>query len=217
MDLVILPDEVFDHADAGEVFLHHTVETVVGLKDTLEYRVDTADDKIKTDAEDGNDRKEYKGDIVIDAEGHDHGEDEHGGTPDEGTNDHHKGVLHIADIGGQAGHQPGAAEFIDIGKGINLQMVEHIMAQVAGKARRGPGAAASRQCTEGQRHQRKAHQQCAVPQDHGHIAGLDAFIDEIGHNKGNSDVQKGFHQHIQRGKQGVFFIFPYTLGKSFNQ
>ena len=94
---------------------------------------------------------------MIDAEGHDHGEDEHGGTPDEGTNDHHKGVLHIADIGGQAGHQPGAAEFIDIGKGINLQMVEHIMAQVAGKARRGACTAPAAQCTKSKRYQCKTH------------------------------------------------------------
>ena len=61
------------------------------------------DDKVKPHTKDGNDGQENERNIVIDAKGHDHGKNQHGGTADQRANDHHKGILHVAYISGQAG------------------------------------------------------------------------------------------------------------------
>ena len=88
---------------------------------------------------------------------HDHGEDEHGRAADKGTNDHHKSILHIAHIGSQTGDQTSAAEFINIGEGVYLQMMKHIMPQIASKACRGACTAPAAQCTKSKRYQCKTH------------------------------------------------------------
>ena len=154
---MVLAHKVFYHTDTGKILLHYAIQPVIGLKDPFKHGVNMFDDKVKPHTKDGNDGQENERNIVIDAKGHDHGEDEHGRAADKGTNDHHKSILHIAHIGSQTGDQTSAAEFINIGEGVYLQMMKHIMPQIASKACRGACTAPAAQCTKSKRYQCKTH------------------------------------------------------------
>ena len=145
---MFLTDKVLDHPDTGKVFLYHAVQGVIGLEHPGKNGMHAPYNEIESDAQNGDHRQKDGCNFLIDPEGHDHGKNQHGRAADQRADDHHKGVLHVIYIGRQAGDQPGRRKFVDIGKGIDLQMMKHIVPQVAGKARRGPGAAASRQCAE---------------------------------------------------------------------
>ena len=65
---------------------------------------------------------------------HDKGKDQHQRPADGHADDHHKGHLHVDHIGGHTGHQAGYRKLVDVLKGIILNAVKHVLAQVAGKA-----------------------------------------------------------------------------------
>ena len=53
--------------------------------------------------------------------------------------DHHIGELYVGDVGGQPGHQAGHRKLIDVLKRVALNLIKHILAQVAGKTAAGLG------------------------------------------------------------------------------
>jgi len=134
---VILLIEGFYHTDAPDIFLHYIVEHVVGAKNAAKQRPDLADDQKQQHRHDGNDRKEDERKGRVDAEGHDHGEDQHDRAANCHADEHLIGILQVGHIGGEAGHDGRCGELINVGKGKGLHIVVHILPQIGGKAHRG--------------------------------------------------------------------------------
>ena len=101
--LVLLADKALDHPDAAKILLHHLVQAVVGLEDPAEDGVHRLHDGKNADAQDGQGDEKHHRERAVDLEGHNHGQDQHARRPHRHANGHHKGILNVGDVGGQAG------------------------------------------------------------------------------------------------------------------
>ena len=98
---------------------------------------------------DGN--KEDHGQAPAHGKAHNKREDQHQRTTDGHADDHHEGHLHIHHIRGHTGNQAGHREFVDVLKGIILDAVEHVLAQVTRKTGGSGGAGVAGRDAENQR------------------------------------------------------------------
>ena len=195
-NLVLLAVERLDHADACDIFLHHVVERVVGSENAVEDAAYAPHDKSERDGKDGDHGQEHKRNLPVDGKRHDPAEREHHGSAHAHADDHHVGVLHVGDIGGEACDDRAGRELVDVAKREGLHVVIHIVAQVGGEAHRGtcahPGAAGAHSKLENG----KDEQGDAKAPDLAHVAGLDAAVDEVAHDEWDSDLE----YHLQDGK-----------------
>ena len=126
-------------------FLHHVVERVVGSENAVEDAAYAPHDKSERDGKDGDHGQEHKRNLPVDGKRHNPAEREHHGSAHAHADDHHVGILHVGDIGGEACDDRAGRELVDVAKREGLHVVIHIVAQVGGEAHRGtcahPGAA----------------------------------------------------------------------------
>ena len=113
---VLLPDVAFHHPHGLDVLLDRVVEGVVLAEHPAENGGGLADYQSQTDAQQGNRHQEDHGQAAAHGKAHDEGEDQHQWAADGHADDHHKGHLHVDDIGGHSGHQAGDRELVDVFK-----------------------------------------------------------------------------------------------------
>ncbi len=136
---MLLPDEGFHHPDAPEIFLHHAVKLVVGAEYTLKDGVGVRDDQGKPCSQNRDGHQKHQGQPGIDLHCHNQGKDQHGRRAHGDPDDHLIGVLHVGHIRGQPGDQAGGGKAVNIGEGVVLHMVEHLLPQIFRKAGGGLG------------------------------------------------------------------------------
>ena len=211
--LVGFPHKGFDHPHGLDIFLHGAVQPVVFAEHLFEQGHSPGGDQGQPRAEKRHHEQKNPGHSPAHAEGHGKGKHQHQRRPDGRADDHHVGVLHVGHIGGHAGHQRGGGKVVDIFKGIVLDAVEQVFAQVAGQPAGGPGAGTPRQRPEGQRQRRHEHQQQPVAQHTVHIAAAFDLIHQFGDEK----RYQALHDHLtadqQRRGQRSHLIFPDTAGQ----
>src|SRR5699024_3874550 len=128
--LIVLADVALDHAHSLDVLLHRVVEGIVLAEHPAENGGSLADHKNQGNAQQGDCHQEDHGQAAAHGKAHDEGENQHQRPADGHANDHHKGHLHVDDIGGHPGHQAGDGELVDVFKRIVLNVVEHILPQI---------------------------------------------------------------------------------------
>ena len=100
--LKVFAHVALDYAHAGDVFLHRLVERVVLMEDAGKDRAHLKDDKEQSKAQQRNDDQVDHGDAAAHDKRHGKGEDQDKRRAHGDTDNHHKGLLNVVDVGGQA-------------------------------------------------------------------------------------------------------------------
>ena len=153
------------------------------MEDLFKQGHDLADDREQAEAQDRRHDQENERHLPAHDERHDECEHQHQRAADRGADDHHVGHLHVGHVGGQAGHERGSGELVDVFKRIGLYLAEQIPPQVAGEPARRLGAGGAGQPAECQGQPRHHHQHQAVPQNHVDAAAALDLIDQARHDK----------------------------------
>lgn len=127
-----------------------------------------------------------------------------------------KDIWHIDHVCGHASHQTRHREFVDVRKGIILDVVKHILAQIAGKAGRSGGAGAAGCDAEKQRQDGHNHKLDAIADDDVHATAGLHLIHQIGDDKRDDALQDDFHGDQKRRQDCHLFEFTDAAGKGFD-
>ena len=211
--LMRLAHKGLDYADAAQVFAHYAVEAIVKLEHTLKNRMSVGGDQVQANTQDRNESQEDHRELPVDADGGAQGEDQHEWCAHRDADDHLISVLHVGYVRGQTRDQAAGGEFVDVGKGIFLHMTVHVPAQVLGKPGRGRGGVLACQRAEAQRHQRRQDQNQTCFEDVGHVAAVDAPVDQVGHDQRNDYL----HHHLQGYKNRRLDGCALKLPNAFHQ
>ena len=114
--LIALPHKGLDHPDGGHVLLHAGVQIVVLPEHLVENPQGDHHDGADHRHQEAQCNQEGEAQLHIDVHTHAEAENQCQGGTHRDTNHHHKGLLHVGDVGGHTGDQSGHAEFINIGK-----------------------------------------------------------------------------------------------------
>ena len=106
---------------------------------------------------------------------------------------------------------------VDVGKGEVLDMIEHVFTQVFGETGRSAGGGQARQGAEAQGGGGADNQHQAHADGVAHVAGGDAVVDELCHQKGDQNLQDDLAGDEDRGQDGVLFILPDASHEFFDQ
>ena len=214
--LKALPDEGLHHPDGGYVLLNAGVQVVVLAEHLAEDAQGDHHDGADDHHQEGQGDEEGEAQLHVDVHAHGEAEDQGQGRAHRDADDHHKGLLHIGDVGGHAGDQAGHAELVDVGKGKGLNVGVNGLPQVGGQAGGGAGGKAAGGGAEDQAEQGHDHQNGAVAVHRGQVAGLQALSDQPGGDKGQQDL----HDDLQRGQthaqEGVLLVDSQLLQHSFH-
>ena len=200
--LVVLADVGLDHADAGEVLLGALVQGVVLAEDATEDRGDLAHHGEKRHGEHRDDHHEDDGQPARHRVGGDEGADEHERGADGGADEHHVGHLHVHDVGGEARHERGAREAVDHREGEGLDVVEHVLAEVLGKADGGLRAGEARRRAEGERDERHEGEKPASGEDLREVRARLDRVDEVGGEQRDQHLEDHLAEHQQGSGDG---------------
>ncbi|MPM57801.1 hypothetical protein SDC9_104624 [bioreactor metagenome] len=214
--LIFLPGEGLYHPDAVQVFLHHVVEAVIALEDAHKDGVHLRDDQVEADAQQRDRAQKDQRQPVADAEGKDQREEDHQRGPHRHADHHLKGILHVADIGGQAGDDAGCGKLIQVGKRKLLHIAKHIVPKVLGKAGRRCRSTSPGKKRQDERRERHRHQHSAHTQHIAHVPRVDAVVDQISHQGWHQYFKQRLARHQQRRDQRAFLIFPQAFQECFN-
>ena len=212
---MVLAHIILDVADSVEIFLHDVVEVVVGIEDALEIGVRLDGDDRERDSENWHDREKDESDGGLYGKRHDEGKDENKGSAHGDANEELKGVLHVGDVGGEAGHDTRRGELVDIGKGEVLHVIEHIFAQVCRKSRRRLGGVLARQIAEQKGKRGRDDEERARDEYDADVAGVDTLVDNVSHEKGNEDINDDLERDVERGGNGCALVLPDALCEFF--
>ena len=203
--LIIFADIALDNAHGLDVFLNRVVERVVFAEYPAEDRHGRADNQRQTDTQQRNGDQKDHGQTAAHHKAHHKREDQHQRAADCDADDHHEGHLHVDDVGGHTGDQAGYREFVDVLKRIVLNVVEHILAQVARKTGGCGGAGVAGRDAENQRQHRHDDQDDAVVDDDTHLTSGLHLVDQIGDDKRNDTFQNDLDRNQQRRLDGRLF------------
>ena len=195
VDFLLLADKGFDHPHAVDVFLHHIVKPVVFLKGPVE---DFEHQRHQTHQRHHQQRQrhaEHQTEPGADGGGRNQRQNQHHGAADGHTNHHLEGHLQIGHIRGQPGDDGSTGKFVNVGKAEVLHPVEHIMAQIFGKAGAGLGGQKRRSHAKAQGRTGAQHQQQALPQHHIHIALFHTLVHQYLQNQRDGDFHGDLANH----------------------
>jgi len=131
---MLLTHKRLHHPDAPDVLLDHRVQPVVNLEDAGENRIGSADQKEKTDAENGNRHQVHHAQAGIDAVSHHKAEEQHGRAPHGNPGKHLIGLLDVRDVAGHPGHQRSGGELVYVGEREVLNPIKEAFSYIACKA-----------------------------------------------------------------------------------
>ena len=196
--LVVLAHIALDHAHAGDVFLDGLVERVVLAEHAGKDRAHLIDDKEQAKAQQRNDDQVDHGDAAAHGVGHGKGKDQHQWRAHGDADEHHKGLLHVVDVGGEAGDERGARELIDVGKAERLDLVEQVVTQVLGEAAARMTAGDAGSGTKSERRQCDEHQKACGGKHLGDGGTVFDGVDHVGGDKRDHHFAEHLAKHQQR-------------------
>ena len=174
------------------------------------------DDEEQAKAQQRNDDQVDHGDAATHGVGHGKGEDQHQRRAHGDADEHHKGLLHVVDVGGEAGDERGARELVDVGEAERLDLVEQVATQVLGKAAAGMAAGDARSGAKGERRQRDEHQKAGGGQHLGDGGTVFDGVDHVGGDKRDHHFADYLAKHQQRRGNGDFHIVADAAHEGFN-
>ena len=211
LGFVVLAHISLDHADTAHVFLHDCVHAVIGFEHALEHRRNTLHQQTEPDCQNRQHAQEDQRKLAVDLERHDQREHQHDRTAHGDTRAHLERVLHVGDVGRQAGDDRAGGELINVGKGKILHGIIHIVAQVAGKAGGGARRVSACRCAENQRKHRADDQNNAVFPDFPHVLRINAAVDQQRHHRGDDDLHHDLQHNEKRREQRFFFELTHAF------
>ena len=214
--LVVLAHVALDHAHAGDVFLDGLVERIVLVEHAGKDRAHLIDDEEQAKAQQRNNDQVDHGDAAAHGVGHGKGKDQHQRRAHGDADEHHKGLLHVVDVGGEAGDERGARELVDVGKAERLDLVEQVAAQVLGKAAAGMAAGDARGGAKGERRQRDEHQKAGGGQHLGYGGAVLDGVDHVGGDKRDHHFADYLAKHQQRCGDRDLRVIADAAHKGFN-
>ena len=111
-------------------------------------------------------------------------------------------------VGGQPGDDTGRGKFVDIGKVKGLHPMVHIVAQIPGEAGGGVAGQHGAAHAKGQRTKGTQGQQKPLLPHHRHIAGGDAVIHQLCHDRGDGHFHGHLSDHQKGAEDGGQLVFP---------
>ena len=214
--LVALPHEGLHHTDGGDVLLDAGVEVVVLLEHPVEDVQSHHHDGTQHYHQEHHRKKEHLAGGGTDEQAHGEAEHKQHGGPHRHTNHHHKGVLHVGDVGGHAGDQSGDAELVDVGKGKGLNARIDGLSEIGGQSGGRAGGVLTSQSAKQQAHQSQHHHDDTVAVHHWQIGLLQPLIHEPCRDEGQEDL----HQNLQRSQantqEGILAVLPELLQNFFH-
>lgn len=132
-DFLFFPHKGLDHPDALDVLFHFIVQGVVLRKAHPELGHGYYGDLVQPHRQDGDHNQKAQGHAAAHVPGHKKRRQQVEGRPEGRADQHHESHLDVLDVGGEPGHQGGGGEPVDVAEGEFLDLVEYVLAQVAGK------------------------------------------------------------------------------------
>ena len=196
--LKVFAHVALDHAHAGDVFLDGLVKGVVLVEHAREDGAYLKDDKEQSKAQQRNDDQVDHGNAAAHDKCHGKGEDQYQRRAHGDADDHHKGLLHVVDVGGQARDERGARELIDVGKAERLDLVEQVVTQVLGEAAARMTAGDAGSGTKSERRQCDEHQKACGGKHLGDGGTVFDGVDHVGGDKRDHHFAEHLAKHQQR-------------------
>ena len=212
-DLVLLLIKGFDDADTADIFLHDVVELVIRAEHARKDRKHAADNEKQPHREDRQDDEKCHGNIMADAERHDHGKNQHDRRADRHAHEHLKGILHVRDVRRQTRDDGRGGKLIDVGKCKGLHIVVHVLTQVCAETDRSARRDTRREHAGRELERRQQQQKCAKLPDRRHAAALNTIIDEVGHIQRDHDLEHDLQRREQHRHERGTFVFPQAAGQ----
>ena len=196
----IFAHEGFYHADAFNVFLNGFVEGIVFTERALEDRHNLSCDEEKRETENGHEANVNASERTAHNERHHERENKHKGRADCDADEHHECLLYVRDVRSQTCHKTGCGEFVDVGKGIFLNLVIKVVAQILCETAGCRGAEPARQHAAGQGSERKKDEREAVFADDSHFKHFSVFqvVDKLSGNVRDDTLDDNFEGDEKR-------------------
>ena len=214
--LKVFAHVALNHAHAGDVFLDGLVKGIVLVEHAREDGAHLKDDKEQSKAQQRNDDQVDHGNAATHDKRHGKGEDQDQRRAHGDTDNHHKGLLHVVDVGGQARDERGARELIDVGKAERLDLVEQVVTQVLGEAAARMAAGDAGGGTKSKRRQRDEHQKARGGKHLGYGGAVFDGVDQVGGDKWNQHLAEHLAKHEQWRGNSDFHIVADAAHKGFN-
>ena len=189
LPLVVLPDEGLHHPDAGQVLLDHQVQRVGPLLHGAEQGAGLGEDQRHGHRQQRQRHQKDIAELTADADGEKQGAHQHHRGPHQQPHTEHQRHLQVVDVVGQARHQRGGGKFLDIGKGVFLDVVILRRAETRAEAHARRGGAGGGSQAEGQGHHGHHHHQNALAQDVALVPGGDAHIHNVAHHQRDQQLK----------------------------
>ena len=202
------PDKGFHHPDALDVFFHFVVQGIVLGEPLPEQAQGPPGDLVQAPAQHRDHHQKAQGHPASHVPGHEKGGQQVEGGPESCAHQHHEGHLDVLDVRGEPGHQRGGREPVDVPEGKLLDLAEHVLAEIPGKAAGGPGAGDPGHIAAAQGAQSHQEQNPAVMEDPVQAAAILHLVDQKGDLIGDQGLEHHFPHHGDGSQQGIFFEFP---------
>ena len=213
--LIFSPDKGLDRPNGGKSLLHHVIEAVHRLLQAAVHGSHLADHPDEDHRQNRGAHDKHQRELRVHPEGEPQAHQEHHRTANQRTQSAVDGVLQHGHVGGHAGDERGAVEMVQIGKGVLLHLFILGLPDARAPAVGGAGGKPGVQQAGGQRKQGAQSHQRALRQDMADVAVRHANVDEVGHQHGDDQLKRGFHQHQQRPDQQVPAIGSQIAQKRF--
>ena len=191
-------------------------QLIVFAESTAEDRHDLTRDGEKGKTEERHERKIDDGKRSAEHECHHERKDEHKGRADRNTNEHHERLLDVRYVRCQTGHKAGGRKLIDVGKGIVLNLMIKVAAQIFSKATGRRRAEPTRKHAARKRSHRKTDENKAVFENGVHLTARLNTVDKRRGNKRNDTFNDDLKRNEERRERSLLFVFADTLRKPFD-
>ena len=204
--LKFLSDIGFDHTDGGQIFLDGFIEQIQPMLHGTEQPHTDLHQQANDQGNDRHGNDEDHSQLPADIDGYCHRGYDHHAAADEQAQSHGYHVLHVGHIIGQTGDQRGSGELVDVAEGKGADLLKLRLTQVGAQTLGGKGGvlgghdAAVHGGSSHHQHQRTHFQ------DDGHIALLDAAVNDLCHQQRQDQLADGLQRNERRRQDRLLFV-----------
>ena len=196
--LVGAATERLDDADAGQILLHHGIEGVEAALHLTEQRVGAVDDPAEDQGDERQEDDEEEGEARAGQRGHQDAADEEERRADHHPQEHHHHLLHLGDVGGEAGDQLAGFEAVEVAEREGLHLPEEAPPEIGPEILRGANG------EDGAAHPPEEADDGAGDHpgggavDQREVAAPEALVDDPLDQARLQEIHRHFEQHQQR-------------------
>ncbi len=117
----------FYNTHAAKIFLNDNIHFIIGAENSFKKRKSPAHNLPEANSENGDACQEDKRKLPVDTEGRQQREYEHYRAAHSQTDNHLVSILHIGNVGSEAGNNACGGEPVYTGKGKVLHVIVHVL------------------------------------------------------------------------------------------